>query len=196
MILGGYQPLSLCDFPQTPSAVLFSQGCNWRCSYCHNKELIPRSPQSPTLDFTSVLKTLKRRAALLRGVVFTGGEPTLHKDLPSCIASVKKLGLPVKLDSNGSQPAVLETLVRQGLVDYIAMDIKAPLCKYEQITGCPVDLDDIKESINLIATSGIAHQFRTTWPKELLCRADIDEIQTFLPKASDYVLQKCRQPEQ
>ncbi|PIE69612.1 MAG: anaerobic ribonucleoside-triphosphate reductase activating protein [Deltaproteobacteria bacterium] len=192
MIIGGFHPLSLSDFPETPAAVLFLQGCNWQCRYCHNQELIPRKAQGPALDYATILECLRARDKILRGVVFTGGEPTLHNDLQQYMVRVKKLGLRIKLDSNGSHPRRLRSLVQSGVLDYIAMDIKAPLDKYEMITGTRVKKEDILESIDIISTSGIKHQFRTTWPTELLTQGDIEEIRSFLPARSPYVLQKCR----
>ncbi len=193
MIIGGFHPLSLCDFPHTPAAVLFLQGCNWRCSYCHNKELIPRIPRGTALDYTEILALLKARSRMLRGVVFTGGEPTLHGDIEQYMAEIKELGLRIKLDTNGSNPAMLERLIDSSLLDYIAMDIKAPLEKYESIICCSVSQQAIEKSIELIAGCGIEHQFRTTWPKDLLSEEDITRIREFLPKGSHYVVQQCRE---
>ncbi len=192
MIIGGFHSLSLCDFPGTPAAVLFLQGCNWRCSYCHNKALIPRTPAGSTLDGDDIFALLKRRAKILRGVVFTGGEPTLQADIVEYMAKIKGLGLQVKLDTNGSNPAVLERLINSGVLDYIAMDIKAPLEKYTRIVCCSVNQQAIRESVQLIAVSGIAHQFRTTWPKELLSVEDIEQIREGLPQGSPYIVQECR----
>ncbi len=129
---------------------------------------------------------------MLRGVVFTGGEPTLHDDLAQYMAEIKALGLRVKLDTNGSNPKMLERLIGSSLLDYIAMDIKAPLEKYESIICCAVNQQAIEKSVQLIKESGIAHQFRTTWPKDLLSEDDIDQIRQFLPKGSHYVVQECR----
>ncbi len=192
MIIAGFHPLSLCDFPETPAAVLFSQGCNWQCRYCHNRTLIPRRSAEKSLDFEVILNLIKTRLKLLKGVVFTGGEPTIHKDLQRYMVPMKRLGLKVKLDSNGSDPQTLRRLIESGIVDYVAMDIKAPFEKYETITGLPVRPEVVKESIRIIASSGIGHQFRTTWPRDLLTADDIKQIRELLPSNSEYVVQECR----
>ncbi len=160
MIIGGFHPLSLCDFPNTPAAVLFLQGCNWRCSYCHNRELIPLAPTAKALDYTEIFKLLQTRVKMLQGVVFTGGEPTLHSDIAEYMADIKALGLRIKLDTNGSNPQLLKKLIAAGLPDYIAMDIKAPFIKYKVITCCSVNQQALQQSIDLIAASGIDHQFK------------------------------------
>ncbi len=125
MIIGGYHPLTLSDYPGTPAAVLFLQGCNWRCSYCHNRRLLPLQPPRPPLSFSSIFRQLQQRAGKIEGVVFSGGEPTLHTDLDRYMLPVKELGLKIKLDTNGTDPAAVRRLLNAGLLDYIAMDIKA-----------------------------------------------------------------------
>lgn len=190
MIIGGYHPLTLSDYPGTPAAVLFLQGCNWRCSYCHNRRLLPLQPPRPPLSFSSIFRQLQQRAGKIEGVVFSGGEPTLHTDLDRYMLPVKELGLKIKLDTNGTDPAAVRRLLNAGLLDYIAMDIKAPFASYEQITGCPVDTAILAESIALIAASGVDHQFRTTWDRSQLSEADIAEIKRSLPAGSPHLLQK------
>ncbi len=192
MIIGGFHTLSLCDFPNTPAAVLFLQGCNWRCVYCHNKKLIPCSKKEGPITYKEVISFLKSRVKMIKGVVFTGGEPTLHEDLEEHIKEIKDLGFLIKLDTNGSNPSMLKKLIDSELLDYIAMDIKAPLEKYKSIIHVPFSKETIKESIELISKSKIEHQFRTTWSKALLTKEDIDMIKEFLPKSSPYIVQECK----
>ena len=126
MVIAGFQKVSLSDFPGKISAIVFTQGCNFRCRYCHNPELVDPARYAAPLAVDAVLDFLAGRVGRIQGVVVTGGEPTLHADLPGLLARIKSLGLAVKLDTNGSRPDVLEEVFRQGIVDYIAMDIKAP----------------------------------------------------------------------
>jgi pyruvate formate lyase activating enzyme len=191
--LGGFQPFSLSDFPGRPAAIAFTQGCNFRCPYCHNPSLWPtRPPRPPVKTVPEVLAFLAARRNRLGGLVVTGGEPTLQKHLAGLLAAVKGLGLAVKLDTNGSRPAVVSSLLADGLVDYIAMDVKAPMHKYDLLSGCPVDGEAIQCSVDLIAASGRPHHFRTTFYKDLLCEADLEAIASSLPALSEFKVQQCR----
>jgi pyruvate formate lyase activating enzyme len=161
MIIGGFQPLTLSDFPGHVAAIVFTQGCNWRCPYCHNRSLLKkRRPQQELIPETHVFDVLHRRRNELDGLVITGGEPTIQEDLPRFIRKARRLGLRVKLDTNGSRPDVIRQLLEEGLLDYIAMDIKAPFDQYESIVRRPVDIDALQTSIELIKNSGIPYELR------------------------------------
>jgi pyruvate formate lyase activating enzyme len=193
MGIGGFQPFSLSDFPGHAAAIVFTQGCNFRCPFCHNPSLWPAIPGDPPVETAeAVLSFLADRRGLLRGVVITGGEPTLQAGLANFLEGVKRLGLGVKLDTNGSRPEVIAELLSGGLVDYVAMDVKAPFPKYDLLCGCAVDQGAIRRSMDLIAASGVAHHFRTTFFQALLSDADIEAIQASLPTRSEFKLQACR----
>jgi pyruvate formate lyase activating enzyme len=162
MILGGFQPFTLSDFPGHVAAIVFTQGCNWRCHYCHNRTLWKRSrPATELIPESFVLETLQRRRDHLDGVVITGGEPTIQEDLPRFLRKVRRFGLATKLDTNGSRPEVIAELLEEELLDYIAMDIKAPFESYEAVTRCPVNIDALRKSIELIENSGLSYELRT-----------------------------------
>ncbi|NQU23871.1 MAG: anaerobic ribonucleoside-triphosphate reductase activating protein [Candidatus Nealsonbacteria bacterium] len=162
MIIGGFQPFTLSDFPGHVAAIVFTQGCNWRCPYCHNRSLLKtRRPEQELIPETHVFDILHRRRNELDGLVITGGEPTIQEDLPRFIHKVHRMGLAIKLDTNGSRPGVIGRLLEEGLLDYIAMDIKAPLDRYESVVGHPVDIGSIQTSIELVKNSGVPHEFRT-----------------------------------
>ncbi|WP_035246264.1 anaerobic ribonucleoside-triphosphate reductase activating protein [Desulfogranum mediterraneum] len=194
MRIGGYQPLSLCDYPGTPAAVLFTQGCNWRCPYCHNPSLLPlEAGESPYPD-KDILERLKQRDKLLQGVVITGGEPTLQPELLPFIESLKKMGFKVKLDTNGSRPGVVAALLARDLIDYCAMDIKAPWEKYDLLTGrARADVAAVQESVKIISRDGVDHHFRTTYARHYLAEKDLATIRQALPQGSAYLIQKCNQ---
>ena len=191
MNLGGLQRFSLCDFPGRAAAVVFTQGCNFRCPFCHNGSLIP-TDAAGALDEAELLAFLERRRGQLDGVVVSGGEPTLQSDLEEFLRRVKRLGFEVKLDTNGSRPDTLRRLLRQALVDYVAMDVKAPLAAYERLAGRPVDAAALRESIALIAGSGVAHEFRTTVVPELLADAELAALRAELPPGSPHRCQPFR----
>lgn len=146
------------------------------------------------VSITDTLNFLGERSGILDGLVITGGEPTLQPGLSGFIRAVKKLGLKVKLDSNGSRPEFLEKLLSDSLLDYIAMDIKAPQDKYRLLCGCSVDLSKIRRSIDLIAASGVDHLFRTTVYKKLLSDQDIEQLKKELPQQSTHVIQHYVEP--
>ncbi len=191
MRLGGFLPLSLCDYPGKLAAVVFTQGCNYRCPFCHNGGLIAEKPAT-NLSVTCMLADLERRRSFLDAVVVSGGEPTLHCDLDKFLAALHGLGYAVKLDTNGSRPDVLRRLFDLHLVDYVAMDVKAPLSRYSALAGVSVDLAAIQESIRLIAESGIPHRFRTTWVSALLSSEEQGEIQALVPVGSIHRFQEFR----
>ncbi|MGD0022481.1 MAG: anaerobic ribonucleoside-triphosphate reductase activating protein [Smithellaceae bacterium] len=190
MKIGGLQKVSLIDYPDAICAVVFLQGCNFQCAYCHNPQLVDPKLFGPCLDERKVLEFLSVRLGKLDAVVITGGEPTIQKDLLPFIVKIKKLGFAVKLDSNGSQPQVIKKLLEENLLDFIAMDIKAPLEKYRSIVKISIDTQSIKESIKLILKAKIPYEFRTTVVKSQLTTKDILEIAQLLSGAQRYALQK------
>ncbi|MFP4472621.1 MAG: anaerobic ribonucleoside-triphosphate reductase activating protein [Candidatus Omnitrophota bacterium] len=189
MRIGGLQKISLIDYPGNVAAVVFTQGCNFRCPYCHNVNLVSPACFADPISEYDVLDFLSTRVEKLKGVVVTGGEPTLQPDLPEFLQKIRTLGFLVKLDTNGSRPAVLRWLIDEGLVDFIAMDIKAPLERYDEVAGVRVKTDYIRQSIDLIKGSGISYQFRTTVVKSLLSETDIGQIADMLGDIEYYRLQ-------
>ena len=190
MRFGGFQPFSLSDYPGHIAAIAFAQGCNFRCPFCHNGDLLSFDPYEKTLyPEREILNMLRKRQGKLEGLVVTGGEPTLQLDLPRFLKLVKDIGYKIKLDTNGSQPLMLSRLIADRLVDYIAMDIKAPLAKYNRLSGTTVATERIEESIAIIAWSKLPHHFRTTAVTPLLTPADIHAIQQMVPSGSELVIQ-------
>lgn len=190
MKIAGFQKFSLIDYPCKISAIIFTQGCNFRCPYCHNPELVDPKLFTYTLDEDSILSFLRRRVGKLDGVVITGGEPLLQHDLIEFIKKVKEMGYLVKLDTNGSYPENLERLLAKNLIDYIAMDIKAPLEKYHNVVQTDVCTEKIAESITIILNSNIDYEFRTTVVKDFLIEDDLICIAKLIRGAKRYVLQK------
>lgn len=189
MRIAGLTKLSTVDYPGKLCAVVFVPGCNMRCWYCHNRALfsgpVPLIPQQEALGY------LKRRANLLEGVVLTGGEPTLRPDLAAFAAQCKAFGYSVKLDTNGTQPRVLESLLRRKLLDYVAMDVKAPEALYDATCCAAVSLADIRRSIALLMDSGVEYEFRTTFAPTLK-KEDILAIAPMIAGAKRYFLQQYR----
>lgn len=191
MVIGGLQRFSLIDFPGKISAIIFTLGCNFRCPYCHNPELVDPKQYTETLQQDNVMDFLESRTGKLDAVVISGGEPTLHADLPEFVQRIKAMGFLVKLDTNGTNPDLLEELISRKLLDYVAMDIKAPLCKYEEIARVPVNMDAITQSIELLKHALIPHEFRTTIDKSLLTTKDIIDMAALLQGEELYILQQC-----
>lgn len=189
MRIGGLQKFSLIDYPGKVSAVIFTRGCNFRCPYCQNPELVLPERFGHPVPEEFVLSFLQTREGLLEGVVVTGGEPTLQGDLISFLKKLRRMSYAIKLDTNGSRPEVLEKIFVEGLVDYVAMDIKAPLEKYDFAVGVKVNTELIKKSIELILGSEILYQFRTTVVKPLCPSEDLREIVALIPGAQHYVIQ-------
>ena len=188
MKIGGFQRFSLIDYPGKISAIIFTQGCNFRCPYCHNPELIDPKLFTSAIDEDLILSFLRKRVGKLDGVVITGGEPLLQHDLIEFIKKVKEMGYLIKLDTNGSYPEKLERLL--DLIDYIAMDIKAPLEKYRNVVRTDVCTEKIMESITIILNGDIDYEFRTTVVKALLTEDDLICIAKLIRGAKRYVLQK------
>ncbi|WP_300264343.1 anaerobic ribonucleoside-triphosphate reductase activating protein [uncultured Cloacibacillus sp.] len=160
---GGYLPASFLDWEGHVSAVIFCLGCNFRCPWCHNGGLALGDGEK--LDLGKILADVERRAAFLDGVVISGGEPTLQPGLPDLARAITELGLPVKLDTNGSRPEVIDALLNEGLVEHIAMDVKAPLgaAAYRRLTGVAADVEKIRASMEIIKSRATSYEFRTTY---------------------------------
>jgi len=194
MNLAGFVPLSLCDYPGRVAAVVFTQGCNYRCPWCHNGHLLPLTADPlKRVSEESVLAVLEERRNRLGGVVVSGGEPTLQVALPRFLRRLKALGLDVKLDTNGSHPAVLRQLLADRLLDYVAMDVKAPWDRYAALTGMACcDVAAVQASMALIAASGVPHAFRTTRVDPLLSEREYVDIRTQIPLGSKHTWQPFR----
>jgi pyruvate formate lyase activating enzyme len=188
MKIRGLQPVTASDFPGRMAAIVFTQGCNFHCPFCHNASLLPMDADS-LIGEDTVFSFLKKRQNLLDGLVISGGEPCLQEDLPGFCRQVKDMGFAVKLDTNGSRPAVIKELLDQNCVDFIAMDIKAPLSRLAELTGTVSHGPQIRRSISLIAASGVDHLFRTTDVKPLLSSEDHLSIKELVPPGSAHVVQ-------
>lgn len=189
------QRFSLIDYPGKVSAIIFTQGCNFRCPYCYNPELVDPKLFKEPIPEEKIFSFLEARKGKLDGVVVTGGEPTIQEDLTRFVEKVKEMGYLVKLDTNGSNPDVLEELLDNKLVDYIAMDVKAPPQKYGLLTQVNTPMKRIERSVSLIMSSNIGYEFRTTVIKTLLTEKDVIEIAKFLSGAKLFVIQKFVQTE-
>ena len=189
-IISGIQKTSLLDYPDKISDIVFTQGCNFRCGYCHNPGLLPVNSKKDIYSVDVFFEFLKNRVGKLDGVVITGGEATLQKDLIPFMQEVKNLGFLIKLDTNGYRPDVVQDVINQGLVDYFAMDIKAPLDKYSFVTNVDIYTDKIVKSIDLIMKSNIPYEFRTTVMKSQLTYEDFEKIDELIKGADRYYLQK------
>jgi pyruvate formate lyase activating enzyme len=189
MNIGGLQKVSLIDFPGKISAIVFLQGCNFRCPYCHNPELVNEKLYGPGIEEAAVLTFLEKRIGKLDAVSITGGEPTLQEGLPEFIRKVRDLGFLIKLDTNGSHSAMLRSLMEGNLLDYIAMDIKGPLHRYDRVCRVNVDKDEIQNSIRAIMDASVDYEFRTTLVKDLLAAEDIKTMGDLVRGARLFVLQ-------
>ena len=183
MKIGGLLKFSMIDFPGKISAIVFTQGCNVNCKYCHNPELIPpaKEGEDPAYTEEDILYYLEKRRGAIDGVVISGGEPAIQPDLKDFITKVKAMGYLVKLDTNGTNPVILKELYDEKLLDFVAMDVKAPFEKYEAICQVPVNIDNIKASMRLIVNSGIPYEFRTTYDKSVLNDDDIARLKAMIP---------------
>jgi len=184
--IAGLEKCSTVDFPGGLAAVLFAPGCNYRCFYCHNRQIL-ESP--PLLDEAEVFRFLKKRTGLLDAVVFSGGEPTLQHDLADAAKAVRALGYKIKLDTNGSRPEVLKSLLDENLLDYVAMDYKAPFGDYSAITGH--DASGVAESLSLLLAGGIPFELRTTMAP-MLTEAKLKEMAAAVPHNVKWFLQLYR----
>lgn len=193
MYFGGLQKNSLIDYPGKLSSVIFSSGCNFDCPYCHNPDLAKGNPYCATdLNTATICDFLRKRRGFLDGVVVSGGEPTLQKDLMDLCNRIKELGYPVKLDTNGSCPQVLTDLIEKGLVDYIAVDLKTDPALYSSFITRDCKPDSVLSSIEIVMASGIDYEFRTTCVKPIVTARVIENISQLIQGAALYVLQRFR----
>ncbi len=189
MKIHGLQKMTLLDFPGRVACTVFLGGCDFRCPFCHNFELVDGTAR-PIMDEEELLAFLRKRQGLLDGVAFTGGEPCLHKDLPELMKKIRELGFAVKLDTNGYHPDLLRSILTEGLIDYAAMDIKNTPEKYALTCGLSeMDLTPVKESIRLLMDSGIDYEFRTTVVQEFHQAEDFHGIGELIKGAKHYYLQ-------
>jgi pyruvate formate lyase activating enzyme len=191
MNIAALLPMSLIDFPYEIAAVLFMTGCNFCCPFCHNPELVlpEKAREIKSIPQEDVLSFLQERKKFLDGLVITGGEPTIHPDLAEFIERVKSLDYRVKLDTNGSQPEILAALLDAGLVDYVAMDVKAPPSRYAEFAGVPVDMRTIGRSIQLIRDRAPDYEFRTT-VAPTMTKQNLEEVVALIDGAKRYWLQR------
>lgn len=194
MQIAGLEECSFVDYPGKLAATVFLRGCNLNCFYCHNQGLLDRRSALPVISRDSLLKFLQKRINFLDGVVITGGEPTINRDLPDLINSIRNLGFSVKLDTNGTRPAMIKKMIREENLDYIAMDVKTPLPGYPQLCRTGVDTNALVESIRSIIESNVEYEFRTTvYPG--MSEDDLLEICRLIAGSRKWVLQHYRPPE-
>jgi pyruvate formate lyase activating enzyme len=191
MVFGGLQKNSLIDYPGKLCCVLFTSGCNFDCPYCHNPELAKGHIQQPlSLKEKNIYDFLALRKGFLDGVVISGGEPTLHKDISSICRNIHEMGYPIKLDTNGSRPKILKQLIDEGCVDYVAMDIKTDPFAYCPLIAKDCKPESILTSIKIIMESNIPHEFRTTCIEPLVNSGIIERISKLIQGAHLYALQQ------
>ena len=190
MQIFGFNKTTLLDFPEHVACTVFTGGCNFRCPFCQNGDLVLHGRSLPVLDEEEVFRVLRKRKGILTGVCVTGGEPTLQRDLDVFLSRVKDLGYLVKLDSNGYRPEVLQSLCERGLVDYFAMDIKSSPENYARTAGVKeLDIGLIRESVDFIRSCGVDYEFRTTVVRELHSSGDFQSIGEWLKGCKAYFLQ-------
>lgn len=192
MIIAGFQKMTLIDFPGKIATTVFVQGCNFRCHFCHNPALI-HGQNNSVISEEDFFLFLKKRKGLLDGVCITGGEPTIYSDLFDFIEKIRSFGFFVKLDSNGTDPSVLEEVINRKIVDYIAMDIKHCIHKYAEAIGTNVDANDIRKSIQLLLQERVDYEFRTTVVPGIHTYDDFEIIAQEIRGAKRYFLQKYRE---
>ena len=188
MLISGFDKVTLLNYPGLVACTIFTKGCNLKCPFCHNSSLISGNDDT-YIDEDEIFKYLNKRKNIIEGVCISGGEPLLQKDIKEFIRKIKSLGLKVKLDTNGTNPDLILSLINDNLLDYIAMDIKNIKSKYELTSGAKVKIDNILKSITIIENSGIDYEFRTTIIKEFHTLSDIDYISKKLDKKSKYYIQ-------
>lgn len=194
MKIGGFQKSSLSDFPGKVAAVVFTQGCGWRCPYCHNRSLVYPARFQPSIPVEEIYEHLLFGRGKLDGVVISGGEPTLQYGLTEFIRRVRDMGFLIKLDTNGTNPSILAALLEENLLDYIAMDVKGPLSEYRRFVGCEVDTGPLELSIELIKQSKISYEFRTTLVGGLHTSEHLDQLAPLMYGVRRYAVQIYRMP--
>lgn len=201
MIIGGLEKMTLIDYPGQLAAIVFTKGCNFRCHFCYNPLLVWPDRETdekkyektyPPVSEDEFFLFLESRKGKLDGIVITGGEPTLHSDLPEFIKKIRAMGYNIKLDTNGTNSTALKNLLDQKLIDYIAMDLKAPFDKYEEVVGIPVNCQEIEKSVKIITSSGLPHEFRTTVVPGLHELSDFTKMGEVIAGADAWYLQKFK----
>lgn len=193
MQIHGLNKTTLLDYPGKLACTIFTGNCNFRCVFCQNESLVLDPGSQPTISEDEIFEHLKKRSGILQGVCITGGEPTLQADLPKFISKIKALGLPVKLDTNGYRPGVIRELVKSGLIDMVAMDIKAEPKGYAAITGIDdIDLDRICDSVDFLIHGDLPYEFRTTVVAEYFDADSARDIAEWLSGSKAYYLQGFR----
>lgn len=194
MKISGMQKLTLLDYPGTVACTLFTAGCNFRCPFCHNAMLVlPEQIEDGGLDEDEVLDFLKKRQGILDGVAITGGEPTLHKELPELLSKIKALGYKIKLDTNGTNPEMLKELIERGLVDRVAMDIKNSPSAYAETIGVKnFDMSPIERSKDMLLQGDVDYEFRTTVVKGIHTRESLIDAAKWIKGAKEYYLQQFK----
>jgi pyruvate formate lyase activating enzyme len=192
--IGGLQKTTLIDYPGRLAATVFLIGCNFRCPFCYSAELVlpDKIKNQPRLSQKDFFSFLRERKGLLDAITVCGGEPSLNKDLPFFLKKIKKLGYLVKLDTNGSNPVMLKKLIKEKLVDYVAMDIKGPKESYEKIAGKGVNVGNIEKSIDILKQNKVDYEFRTTIVPGIHSKEDIIRIAEWIGPAKKYYLQNFR----
>jgi len=202
MLIGGLEKLSLIDYPGHLSAIVFTKGCNFRCSFCYNPMLVcseneegcsqQSSDEFPLIDEDDFFQFLETRKGKLEAVVVTGGEPTLQKDLLEFITKIKQMGFLVKLDTNGTNPEVIKKLIEENLIDYLAMDLKADEDGYEKTVSVKVSFEQIEKSVKIIMSSGLPYEFRTTCVPDLINKEMVGRMGEIIKGADKWYLQKFK----
>lgn len=195
MTIAGFQPMTLLDYPGIIASLVFTQGCPFRCAYCHNPDLVPvKTSANPSIEAATVLDYLRAKKSMIEGVCITGGEPTLQPDLPDFIRQIRQLGMRVKLDTNGVHPRMIEGLIQNKLVDYFAMDLKHVWSRYPEVIGIPEPAvsANCQKTFTLIQDSGVAHEFRTTVYAGFHAKEDLVNIARQLKTGERYALQAIR----
>ncbi len=188
MLIGGYQKTTLLDFPGKVACIIFTYGCNFRCPWCHNAALV--TDECVKVPEDEIFAFLNKRRGILDGVVISGGEPLLQKDIFAFVAKIKEMGFSVKLDTNGTSPEKLAELIDAGMLDYVAMDIKNSKEKYAQTAGIDsVDMENIERSANIIKEAKVPYEFRTTLTRECHEAEDVVKIGEWIAGAEKYFLQ-------
>ncbi len=194
MGIKGFQGTSLLDFPQRVASLVFYGGCNLRCPYCHNPQLVQQPDSYPDISIADVVAMLEQRCGFIDGVVVSGGEPTLAEELPELLRQIKQLKLQVKLDTNGLRPQVLEALLEQNLLDFVGLDVKTSPNRYTQLHNIAVDAQAILQSVNILKMAPIEVEFRTTCVPRIVTLDDIHAIGKILHGAPQWVLQQFVAP--
>lgn len=191
MNISGIQKLTLLDFPGKLACTVFTAGCNFRCPFCHNASLVLPG-MSDRIDERELLSFLKKREGILEGVCITGGEPCLQPDLETFIGKVRDIGFAVKLDTNGSFPEKLSSLLEKGLLDYVAMDIKTSKERYAEVCGVQNEklFENVQKSVEILKSSSVPHEFRTTTARELQTKEDFEKIGRWLSGEKRYFIQQ------